>query len=251
MFPLKRAIISDIHSNLEAFQAVLREIDKEKVDQIYCLGDLIGYGPNPLECIDIMIQRSDVCLLGNHDQATLFDPEGFNAAAEQAIFWTRQQLECCDDAKAMKRWDFLGELPRLHREGDMIFVHGSPRNPLNEYVFQDDIFDTKKMERIFSVVPKYSFQGHTHVPGVFTERNEFFSPSDVDNRYVLGNMKLMINVGSVGQSRDRDPRACFVILEDNVIHFKRIEYPFEETIKKIAAIGDLDNNLGNRLRTGR
>jgi len=227
------------------------EIDKEKVDQIYCLGDLIGYGPNPLECIDLLMARKCICLLGNHDQATLFDPEGFNAVAEQAIFWTRQQLEDCEDVKATKRWDFLGELPRVHREDDTIFVHGSPRNPLNEYVFHDDIFDERKMERIFSIVPRYSFQGHTHVPGIFTEHREFFAPSDVDNRYVLaGNQKVMINVGSVGQSRDRDPRACFVIQEDNVLHFRRVEYPFEETIMKIVAIQDLDNKLGYRLRAG-
>jgi predicted phosphodiesterase len=89
---LKRAIISDIHSNLEALQAVLSDIEAQQVDQIYCLGDIIGYGPNPCECIDMAIGFS-ATVLGNHDQGALFDPEGFTSGAEKAIFWTRQQLE--------------------------------------------------------------------------------------------------------------------------------------------------------------
>ena len=248
---MKRAIISDIHSNLEAFEAVLKDIDGLNVDEIYCLGDLVGYGPNPIEVTDLAMKRVKVCLLGNHDQATLFDPEGFNAGAEQAIYWTREQLENSGDAKASKRWDFLGELPRQRREDDYLFVHGSPRNPLNEYVFQEDVYDEKKMERLFAVVPKYCFQGHTHVPGVFTEAREFLVPNDIDHTYTLGNGKTMINVGSVGQPRDRDPRACYVILEGNVVTFRRVEYDFEKTIAKIESIFDLDNYLGIRLRSGR
>ena len=89
---MKRALISDIHSNLEAFEAVLADIKQQGITEIYCLGDIIGYGPNPRECIDLAMQ-CDVCLLGNHDQGALFDPEGFNTGAERAIFWTRDQLE--------------------------------------------------------------------------------------------------------------------------------------------------------------
>ena len=250
--PMKRAIISDIHSNLEAFEAVLADIDEQGVEEIYCLGDLVGYGPNPIECIDIMMKRANVCLLGNHDQATLFDPEGFNSGAERAIFWTREKLERDPDKeRANLRWEFLGQLPRVHREGDFIYVHGSPRNPLNEYVFQDDIYDDRKMERLFSVVPKYSFQGHTHVPGVFTESREFFTPADVDNKYTLTGKKAMINVGSVGQPRDRNPFACYVILEDTTITFRRVEYPIEITMEKIFAVPELDHYLGERLKVGK
>ena len=248
---MKRAIISDIHSNLEAFEAVLKDIDGQNVDEVYCLGDLVGYGPNPIEVTDLAMKRVKVCLLGNHDQATLFDPEGFNAGAEQAIYWTREQLENSGDTKASKRWDFLGELPRQRREDDFLFVHGSPRNPLNEYVFQEDVYDEKKMERLFAVVPKYCFQGHTHVPGVFTEAREFLLPNDIDHTYTLGNGKTMINVGSVGQPRDRDPRACYVVLEGNVVTFRRVVYDFEKTIAKIETIFDLDNYLGIRLISGR
>lgn len=248
---MKRAIISDIHSNLEAFDAVLEDIAAQNVSAVYCLGDLVGYGPNPIECIDRMRNRAELCLLGNHDQATLFDPEGFNNSAERAIFWTRDQLENPRLPEANDRWDFLNALPRMHREEDFLFVHGSPRNPLNEYVFQDDIYNERKMERLFAVVPKYSFQGHTHVPGIFTEDREFFTPDDVGGRYTLGDRKAMINVGSVGQPRDRDPRACYVILEDSTVTFRRVEYPFEKTIEKILPIPELDNYLGQRLRDGK
>ena len=152
---------------------------------------------------------------------------------------------------AQRRWDFLGELPRTRLEGDILFVHGSARNPLNEYVFPEDIYNKRKLEKIFALVPQYVFQGHTHVPGVFTEGCEFFSPDEVGNEYRLGPQKAMINVGSVGQPRDGDPRACYVVLEDGVVRFRRVEYPFEKTIAKIYDIPDLDNFLGDRLRDGR
>lgn len=248
---MKRAIISDIHSNIEAFEAVLADIDSQGITEIYCLGDLVGYGPNPIECIDIMQKRGGLCLLGNHDQATLFDPEGFNNSAERAIFWTREQLENPRLPNANDRWDFLNERPRMYRDEDFLFVHGSPRNPLNEYVFQDDIYNERKMERLFGVIQKYSFQGHTHVPGIFTEDREFFTPDDLGGRYTLGDSKAMINVGSVGQPRDRDPRACYVVLEDYTVTYRRIEYPFEKTIAKIEQVEDLDNYLGMRLREGK
>ena len=110
---MKRALISDIHSNLEALEAVLADIRRQGIEEIYCLGDIIGYGPNPRECIDL-VMKVNVCILGNHDQGALFDPEGFNSGAERAIFWMREQLEkpLGSPADNARRWDFLGELPR-------------------------------------------------------------------------------------------------------------------------------------------
>ncbi len=248
---MKRAIISDIHSNLEALQAVLNDIDEQGITEIFCLGDVIGYGPNPIECIDLMRKRATMCLSGNHDQASLFDPEGFNNSAEKAILWTREQLEDFRRPDASERWDFLNELPRMHRDGELLFVHGSPRNPLNEYVFADDIYSERKMERLFSLVPKFSFQGHTHVPGIFTESREFFAPEDIGGKYTLGDKKAMINVGSVGQPRDRNPKACYVVLEDLTVTFRRVAYPCEITCDKIMAIPKLDNYLGERLKEGK
>lgn len=251
---MKRALISDIHSNLEGLQAVLADIRTQGCEEIYCLGDIIGYGPNPCECIDLVMD-CQVCLLGNHDQGALFDPEGFNSGAERAIFWTREQLEKPRGSPEQnaKRWEFLGELPRNRRENGLFFVHGSPRNPLNEYVFPEDIYNNRKMEKIFSLIEKNCFQGHTHVPGVFTAGPtlRFSSPEELGYEYRFGDEKTMVNVGSVGQPRDGDPRSCYVILEDDRLRFRRVEYDFEKTIAKIYETPELDNNLGDRLREGR
>ena len=246
-----RAIISDIHANLEALEAVLTDISQQNITEIYCLGDIIGYGPNPCECIDRVMATCKLCLLGNHDQAALFDPEGFNASAERAVFWTRKTLESGSGAEADKRWDFLGELPRVHRESPFLFVHGSARNPLNEYVFPEDIYNQRKMERIFSLVERFCFQGHTHIPGIFTEDMNFIAPEEIDFRYELGNQKLLINVGSVGQPRNSDNRSSYVVVDDNMLYFRRVGYDYEKTAKKIFDIPDLDNFLGERLAEGR
>ncbi len=254
---MKRAIISDIHSNLEALEVVLDDLHSQNIEEIFCLGDIIGYGPNPRECIDGVMKHSKLCILGNHDQGALFDPEGFNAGAERAIFWTREQLEkpLGDPEENAKRWDFLGELPRSHRDGGFLYVHGSARNPLNEYVFPEDIYNNRKMERIFSLVEKYCFQGHTHVPGVFTHNLNFYSPDELNYRYELSQEKVLINVGSVGQPRDGDNRACYVILETDPpqasITYRRLDYPRERTQAKIYEIPELDNFLGDRLFEGR
>lgn len=256
---MKRAIISDVHSNIEALEAVLKDIDDQAISEIYCLGDVVGYGPDPRDCLDRATGFA-ACLLGNHDQGALFDPEGFSATAEKAIFWTRHQLECSTDpehpgdagdrAGQRRRWDFLCRLPRTLREDPYLFVHGSARNPLSEYVFPEDVFNRRKMERLFALVPQYCFQGHTHVPGVFTERGEFLRASELTEGYRLDREKAMINVGSVGQPRDGDPRACYLVMDDGLIHFRRVEYPVETTIRKIHAIEGLDRFLGDRLRKG-
>jgi diadenosine tetraphosphatase ApaH/serine/threonine PP2A family protein phosphatase len=200
-----------------------------------------------------------VVILGNHDQGALFDPDGFNVGAEKAIRWTRGQLEAHDRLpknSADRLTDFLGELPRNHIDGQLLFVHGSARRPLDEYVFPEDIYNPLKMEHIFELVGRYCFQGHTHIPGVFTTAPEFISPNvphgTQECRMPLPAGKAMVNVGSVGQPRDGDRRACYTILEDDVaVRFRRIEYPFDVTCRKIHAIGDLDNFLGDRLTQGR
>lgn len=252
-----KAIISDIHSNLEALQAVLQDIARQPVDAIYCLGDVIGYGPNPRECIDLIMQCR-IVLLGNHDQGALFDPDGFNPPAERAIFWTRSQLETVADngQQQERRWEFLSDRPRSFRENGYLFVHGSARNPLNEYVFPEDIYNQRKMERIFALVDRYCFQGHTHVPGVFLEQlpgtlYQFLNPEELDYAHRLDGRKTLCNVGSVGQPRDGDWRACYILLDDDTIRYRRVEYDLETTIKKIYAVPDLENFLGDRLRDGR
>ena len=248
-----KAIISDVHGNLEALRAVLADIAQHSVEAVYCLGDVVGYGPNPRECLELVMSRCKITLLGNHDQAALFDPPNFNKNAERAILWTRDQLETpAPSRQAMeKRWEFLGELPRTHREESTLFVHGSPRNPVNEYIFPEDIYNQRKMEALFRLVERRCFQGHTHVPGVFTEAPAFFSPDEIDYSYRLDGGRLLCNVGSVGQPRDGDWRACYVLLDDEAIRYRRVEYDVETTIGKIREVSDLDNSLADRLRQGR
>lgn len=248
---MKRALLSDIHGNFEALSAVLEHIAGQNVSEIYCLGDIIGYGPNPGECLDAVIDQCKVTILGNHDQAALFDPEGFNPVALRAIYWTRDQMETGAEDAVNRRWDFLGELPRLQNEEKYLFVHGSPREPTNEYVFPEDVYNQRKMDALFSRVDQYCFQGHTHIPGIFTQQMEFITPEECDHEFRLSGEKAMVNIGSVGQPRDSDSRSCYVILEDDVVTFHRVEYEFDTTVQKIYNVPDLDNMLGDRLRSGR
>ena len=247
------AIVSDIHSNIEALSAVLEEIDRRGIQEIICLGDIVGYGPNPRECIDIIARRCKVSLMGNHDFAVFYEPYNFNTGAEQASYWTRQQFEDDPDAEARaKRWRFLGNLPVRVRTNELIGVHASPRRPVNEYIFPDDIYTNPgKFVSIFERVEKLCFCGHTHVPGVFLEGPDFYSPDELDGKFELSDEKAIINVGSVGQPRDRDPRSSFVILTDRYVEFVRVPYDVETTVKKVYAVPELDNFLGDRLRDGR
>jgi predicted phosphodiesterase len=263
----RTAILSDIHGNLAALESVLTDLESQSVDRTICLGDVIGYGPDPCACLD-KVMEFDFCVLGNHDSSALFDPEGFNIAAEQAIFWTRAQIECGSDGPeaSMRRMEYLCSLPRVVQEsgvvpdpsgaeivGGLMFVHGSPRGPTNEYVFPEDTQNIKKMEKLFSLFPHLCFQGHTHVPGIFTSDMRFIRPVDTGEGYSITDTskRLMVNVGSVGQPRDGDNRSCYVILDQEKIEFRRVEYDIERTVRAIEAEHELDDLLGHRLREGR
>lgn len=256
------AIISDIHSNLEALTAVLADIDKRGIKTVYCLGDVVGYGPNPGECLDLVIERTRWCVLGNHDYAVFYEPTNFNYAAEQVSFWTREVLESDKSNEACKRrWHFLGTLPmrrilRTRMGGRVVtidFVHASPRRPINEYIFPDDVYTNPvKVRVMFDRVSHICFVGHTHVPGVFLNEPDFYMPDELNNVYpIVDNEKAIINIGSVGQPRDRDWRASYVYVERNRLHFVRVEYDVEKTVEKIKAIEQLDEFHAERLKDGR
>jgi diadenosine tetraphosphatase ApaH/serine/threonine PP2A family protein phosphatase len=247
------AILSCIHANLEALDAVLLDLDRVKPAGVICLGDVVGYGPNPRECLDLSMNF--LTLLGNHDQALMFDPDGFGVVAERSILWTRRILEEPDPGRE-RRWQFLAERPRSHRDGEVLFVHGSPRNPLHEYVFAEDIYNARKMERIFALMDRYCFNGHTHIPGVFINAESadqylYRSPEELNSVHRLDGRKTIVNVGSVGQPRDGDWRACYVLFDGERVWFRRVEYDVGTTVRKIHDIPDLENFLGDRLREGR
>ena len=248
------AILSDIHSNLEALTAVLAEIDRRGITDILCLGDIVGYGPNPIECLDLVRRRARATIMGNHDFAVFYEPYNFNTGAEAACFWTRQQFEDHPDAgERAERWRFLSTLPVRLDNGRFSAVHASPRRPINEYIFPDDIYtNPAKFGVLFDRVPKLCFVGHTHVPGVFLPGPDFYSPDELQYRFVIDpEEKAIVNVGSVGQPRDRDPRSSFVVLHEDAVEFVRIEYDVKTTCRKVEAIPELDDFLGQRLLEGR
>lgn len=211
------AVISDIHSNLAALTAVLEDIEKRGARRIVCLGDVIGYGPFPRECLDLIREKCAVCIAGNHDHAILYEPTNFNSAAERAAYWTRQVLESEPDVeKRNARWDFLGGLPVRAKEDEILYVHASPRRPINEYIFPEDVFTNpqKVLANFERLDAKLCFIGHTHQPGVFLDDPYFDPPHELPDSpfFELDDQRAIINVGSVGQPRDRDPRASYVLV---------------------------------------
>ncbi len=249
-----QAIISDVHSNIEAFSVVLEDIRKRGITDIICLGDLIGYGPNPKECLD-MAADFRLCLLGNHEEAVLFEAQtqGFNPRASNAVRWTAKQFDMLSEDRTgnARRWDFMGNMPRVYSGNGIMLVHGSPSDPTREYVYTTDVRNPNKMERIFSQIEHLCLVGHTHIPGIWLEDMTYLSPEELDFHFRIGRQKTIINVGSVGQPRDNDNRACYALFDGNLIEWVKLEYDFETTIKKIYDTKELDPSLGDRLREGR
>lgn len=252
------ALISDIHGNLEGFNAVLEDISRHNVDMIYCLGDVIGYGPNPVECLDKAIQHSEFILMGNHEEAVLTGAFGFNPTAKEAIDWTRSQLKpsWLSFKKTKKRWEVLKNLSLSYSEDDYLFTHGSPRDPTMEYILKSDTEDLfgevpEKIRQIFSQFKKICFVGHTHTPGIITKDSKWYSIEDFDGVWECkDNEPVVCNVGSVGQPRDKDNRSCYVVFDGKEICFHRIPYDFRKTQEKILKIKQLDNRNAERLELG-
>ena len=187
-----KAILSDIHGNAEALQAVLEDIGKRGIEEILSLGDLVGYGPEPVKCIELA-DSFKVNLLGNHEQAILFEPDGFSKRAKMAAEWTRKEIERRPPRGIEDPFEFLGSLPKRHSETNMLYVHGSPRQPTQEYIFPADAGRPEKLASIFSRFEKTCFVGHTHYGGVLTENREFLAPQQLCNIYVIDNTKAVIN----------------------------------------------------------
>jgi diadenosine tetraphosphatase ApaH/serine/threonine PP2A family protein phosphatase len=240
---------------LDALEAVLADIDLVGVDRIYCLGDVIGYGPEPRECLEVST-RFDVNLLGNHEEAVLFDPIGFNPRAKAAVEWTKQQLMSTslprEETAAL--WKHLSSMKQTHEEGDIFLAHGTPRDPTREYLFvQDCSDDPEKVEELFdSFGPPTAFVGHTHVAGIFTPGPCFRSPEEIGGKINLGRENAIVNVGSVGQPRDGNPQASVVIYEPEQARIERfrVAYDIEKVQQKIRDCG-LPEFLADRLAEGR
>jgi len=249
---LKRAIISDIHANAPALEAVLRDIERDGADEIICLGDVIGYGPEPRACL-LEARAFRVNLMGNHEEAVLFGAVGFNPKARDAIDWTRDQLGLPTEPVQVNRelWNFLGALEKDWRHGNAYAVHGSPRDPTREYVFVQDIQDHEKMDQIFAAsLGTVCFIGHTHIPGIFTDDHLFYPPAAIGRVFTVDERKILVNVGSVGQPRDGDPRSSYVIFDGETIRYRRVEYDVREVLRRFART-PLPRYLATRLEEGK
>lgn len=219
------AFISDIHSNLEALMAVLADIKKRKIRKIYCCGDIVGYGASPNEVIEVFRKNKIVSVMGNHDlnAAIMIHPEWFNELASDALMWTNARL-------TSKNKFFLSTLPPLLETELFIMVHGSPREPVYEYVYPKS-----KLKPLLGLVEQpVLVMGHTHIPMVKR----------------IGK-KLIINPGSVGQPRDRDRRASYCVLDAKTHKAKivRVSYDIDASAKKIRK-ANLPGFLAERLYRG-
>lgn len=251
------AIISDLHSNTEALTAVLDDIKSRGIQDIICLGDVVGYGPEPKPCVDMVMDNCRVCLLGNHDEAVLKGAQNFNAWAREAIDWTREVLQDTsgEDADSnRRRWAYIEQMPLKFQTNGLYFVHGSPRQPTIEYILREDIYNGayEKFDQIFATFEKCLFVGHSHTPCIINEDLEYLTPKDCDEHFVYtrDKKKVIVNVGSVGQPRDNDTRSCYVEVSKNEIIFHRVVYDVKAVVAKIKDNDRLSDNLGVRLQKG-
>ena len=236
-------LLSDIHANLEALEAVLAEVDARRPERILCLGDVVGYGASPNECLELVRDRCDLVLLGNHDAASSGGPEAarFNVYARAAAEWTAKTL-------TREHREYLQKLPLTSTQGSFFCVHASPATPRDwEYLL--DRFDAEPQFAYFTEPVCYI--GHTHQPAIFLADPEGTKSLPVGTTRLTPGRRYIVNVGSVGQPRDRDPRACFVVLRDGSgeIEYVRVPYDVEAAQKKIRA-AHLPDVLAARLATG-
>ncbi len=242
---MKIAFISDVHANVEALQVVLADIDKQHIDRIHFLGDAVGYGSEPNACVELIAANCDIKLLGNHDYAALGleSTAAFNDVARVSIEWTLKELSA-------RSTTALADFEMEAVDGDFYMTHASPRTPeLWEYVLN---IDTAR-DQFEHFDQQVALVGHSHLPAFFCKRSD----DTISQRYVSESeldpdSKYIVNVGSVGQPRDHDPRACYVTVDTdtNIIRYHRVEYDISKAIARIESQG-LPQILGERLLVGR
>jgi len=242
---MRYGIFSDVHSNLEALNAVLTAYKNESINKYICVGDVVGYATNPAECIDIVKSLCAVTIAGNHDWACvgLFSPEYFNAEAKEAIFWTKRNISGENSA-------FLESLKLVYKNEDFTMVHGVLKDP-QDFNYTTDGYAAWETFNLMDM--DICFIGHTHAPGFFIKEDTDAVSYRQDSSLIIekGN-KYIINVGSVGQPRDGDPHSTYCIYDTEAkkIEIKRAGYDTRAVRDKIYAAG-LPKYLGDRLILGR
>jgi diadenosine tetraphosphatase ApaH/serine/threonine PP2A family protein phosphatase len=240
---MRYAILADIHGNLAAFKAVLQDIEERGgVEELWCLGDIVGYGPDPSECIALLRQYNHLCVAGNHDWAAIGKVaiSDFNPDAAEACRWTARQLSP-EDVR------YLDNLPLTLSRDDFTIAHGSPREPIWEYVLstQSATANLQFFETRFCLI------GHSHLPVVFENAGGRCVLMELPAELRLGENRMIINPGGVGQPRDGDPRAAYAIYDDGIatIYHYRIPYDIEATQERMVKHG-LPSFLATRLSYG-
>lgn len=240
---MRYALIADIHGNLEAFEAVLSSIEKEEVSQILCVGDIVGYGANPVECIDIVKARCTKVIAGNHDYAAigLADIDYFNPFAKDALIWTSERI-------GEREINYLAGLRLVEREDNFTMVHSSLNNP-REWGYILNTFDAAINFELQT--DPICFIGHSHGAVVYMKKDSFVSGHRFVSKIEEG-CQYIVNVGSVGQPRDGDYRACYVVydLDLQTLRLRRVEYDVAKAQRKIMEAG-LPQILADRLSIGR
>ena len=242
---MRTLIVSDIHSNLEALDAVLAHADREGgFDRIWCLGDLVGYGPDPSACLGLLREFDLVAVAGNHDYAAagVIDASDFNGAAFAAIQWTAEQLAADDKS-------FLAGLPMVSQQPPFTLVHGSLRDPIVEYLTHP----SQALATLELLTTPYCLVGHSHYPFICRENAGWplFLALPDGQPVALDGERCIVNPGSVGQPRDRDPRSGYAVFDSDgpsVEHF-RIEYDIATTQNKMRS-ASLPQYLIDRLDHG-
>lgn len=269
-YPLT-AILSDLHGNTPALEVALADARARGARRYVCLGDVVGYGADPCSCLDVVMQmcvpgardpaldgdgglEDGLCLLGNHEQALLFHAEDFNPKARAAIDWTRDELNR-DPGRSDVYWEFLDKLEPSSADEVAMFVHGSPRDPVREYMLPRDIRSAEKMAANFACMTRsVCFVGHSHVPAIYYEDGSLFRPSGTDGPYDLGDTdanRCIVNVGSIGQPRDGDRRLSYVLFDGRNVTFVRLEYDWESAAEAIRRVPELPDYLADRLAVGK
>jgi predicted phosphodiesterase len=243
---MRTLIVADVHANLEALEAVVRDAQVGgAIDAVWCLGDLVGYGPQPVECIDLLSSLPLTAVAGNHDFAAggRIGTEDFNPIAGTAANWTADQL-----TEEHRAW--LGGLATTLTDGEFTLVHGSLVDPVWTYLVSREA----AAQHFALQTTPYCLVGHSHHPLIFAQvdgRIRGLEPLDGD-ALLLESVTFVANPGSVGQPRDGDPRAAYAVLDDDArnLSFHRVEYDFRRTQAKVVAAG-LPSFLAERLALGR
>jgi diadenosine tetraphosphatase ApaH/serine/threonine PP2A family protein phosphatase len=242
---MRIALLSDVHGNLPAFEAVLADVDAAGPDEIWCLGDLVGYGAQPNECVELARARCRLCLAGNHDLVVTgeIDIADFSSSAAAAALWTRETI-------AAEALAFLESLRPVEHGRAIGLYHASPRDPVWEYVLS-----TRQADECMDLMdPRVAAVGHSHVALWFSREADGEAegaPAEADLEVDLGAGEWLLNPGGVGQPRDGDPRAAWLLLDTErwSAQWRRVEYPIEEAARAIEQAG-LPPALAERLYIG-